>query len=589
MNQPTPAPGGGSNAMKRYLPVIAIGVVAVLVLALLLWPKGDDKGATDTTAPASTSTGNSTPGTDTPGTGGSTAVDTSAPFFFEEAKAAGIENTIDWTDRCDTTVGRYAYPSPYAMPCIAPFSGDNGGATAKGVTADAIKVVVYQAQENDPIIQFIAGQVKNDDTNAQQADTIQKISEMFGHFAETYGRTLQFEFYTATGLANDEVSAKADATAIAEKEPFAVWGSPAFAGKPFAEELAAQKVLCLCTGGGDAKFVQERAPYLVTLVPSVMEGTLHLAEFVGKRLVGGKAVHSGDFVDVDRKIGLVYISTTAESQKQAETLKATIKSDYGGDLADLVPYTIDPATLQEQAATIIARLKSEGITTVIFVGDPVAPISLTKEATAQAYFPEWILGGAGYTETTAFARTYDPAQWAHAFGVCWYPAPVALDKAGPYRRYTWYYGEDPAARESVNDLENNAAFLYYFLQAAGPNLTPQSLIDAMFNTAQNPSDPLTAVRLSWGTKGRWPAELEPDYYGVDDQTEIWWDPTATGQDELGREGTGMYRWVAGGKRYYPGERPADAGAFFVQEGSVARYDDLPKGEELPDYPRPSGT
>ena len=139
-----------------------------------------------------------------------------------------------------------------------------------------------------------------------------------------------------------------------------------------------------------------------------------------------------------------------------------------------------------------------------------------------------------------------------------------------------------------SDLENNAAFLYYFLQAAGPNLTPQSFIDAMFNTAQNPSDPLTAVRLSWGAKGRWPAELEPDYYGVDDQTEIWWDPTALGQDELGRDGTGMYRWVAGGKRYYPGERPDDAGAFFVQEGSIDRYQDLPKGEELPDYPRPTG-
>ena len=45
MNQPTAAPSGGSNAMKRYLPVIAIAVVAVLVLALLLWPKGGDESS----------------------------------------------------------------------------------------------------------------------------------------------------------------------------------------------------------------------------------------------------------------------------------------------------------------------------------------------------------------------------------------------------------------------------------------------------------------------------------------------------------------------------------------------------------------
>ena len=43
------------------------------------------------------------------------------------------------------------------------------------------------------------------------------------------------------GLANDEVSAKADATAIAEKQPFAVWGSPAFAQmETVLEELKAR-------------------------------------------------------------------------------------------------------------------------------------------------------------------------------------------------------------------------------------------------------------------------------------------------------------------------------------------------------------
>ena len=34
-------------------------------------------------------------------------------------------------------------PYTYAAPCVKPFTGDNGGATADGVTADSIKVVVY--------------------------------------------------------------------------------------------------------------------------------------------------------------------------------------------------------------------------------------------------------------------------------------------------------------------------------------------------------------------------------------------------------------------------------------------------------------
>ena len=83
MNQPIVTPP--SNALKRYLPVIAIAVVAALVLALLLWPKDDSSSSPDTTGAATTvPSGNTTPATDG---SGSVAVDTSAPFFFDEAKA----------------------------------------------------------------------------------------------------------------------------------------------------------------------------------------------------------------------------------------------------------------------------------------------------------------------------------------------------------------------------------------------------------------------------------------------------------------------------------------------------------------------
>ncbi len=41
-------------------------------------------------------------------------------------------------------------------------------------------------------------------------------------------------------------------------------------------------------------------------------------------------------------------------------------------------------------------------------------------------------------------------------------------------------------------------------------------------------------------------------------TEVWWDPKTTGLDELGRQGTGMWQFVDGGKRYLPGQWPKDA-------------------------------
>ena len=599
--------GKGGAALRRWAPMVAIVAVAALVLGLVFWPSGDDDTDTDavpdtTGEVASTGSPTSEPGaassTTATGDGSATTAasttastesadaDLSPPLFHSEAVEAGVADTIDWTPRCDTDKGTYAYPSPYAMPCVAPFDGDNGGATATGVTADTIRVAVYQAQDDDAIIQFIAGAVQADDTNADQQATIREIATMFEAFAEIYCRTVAFVFYTATGLANDAVAARAAAAAIAELEPFDVWGSPAFAGRAFAEELAAREVMCLCTGGGDAAFVAERAPYLVTLIPSADQGRAHLVEFIGKRLGTGPAVHSGDFTDVPRRIALVYIETDDLSAEGAQELADAVRDQYGVELVDLVPYTIDPATLQEQAATIIARLASNDVTTVLFSGDPVAPISLTQEATAQGWFPEWVVTGTGYTETTAFARLYDQQRWAHAFGIVWYSAPVALEKAGAYRRYVWFHDGEPAARETINDLEGTISFLYYWIQATGPDLTPQTFIDTMFSFPANDSSPLASVRLSWGRKGIWPAEFEPDYFGVDDQAEIWWDPTAAGVDEIGREGTGMWRYVEGGRRYLPGERPAEPAPFFVEEGSVTRYEELPAAEALPDYPRP---
>ncbi|MCU1389838.1 MAG: hypothetical protein JWL72_3176, partial [Ilumatobacteraceae bacterium] len=35
--------------------------------------------------------------------------------------------------------------------------------------------------------------------------------------------------------------------------------------------------------------------------------------------------------------------------------------------------------------------------------------------------------------------------------------------------------------------------------------------------------------LSWGSHNIWP---DPDYVGIDDGTEIWWDPSASGPDEI---------------------------------------------------------
>ena len=66
---------------------------------------------------------------------------------------------------------------------------------------------------------------------------------------------------------------------------------------------------------------------------------------------------------------------------------------------------------------MITRLKESGVTTVIFTGDFLMPQFLTTEATAQDYFPEWILGPNLLADTAIFGRSYDQRQWGNGFAI----------------------------------------------------------------------------------------------------------------------------------------------------------------------------
>src|SRR5690606_134308 len=96
-------------------------------------------------------------------------------------------------------------------------------------------------------------------------------------------------------------------------------------------------------------------------------------------------------------------------------------------LEDIVlrePYLFDMASMPNKATELMARFKQEGITTIVFLGDPVMPIYLTQAATAQEYYPEWIFTGTALTDTNVFGRQYDQTQMEHAFGISQLAVPM---------------------------------------------------------------------------------------------------------------------------------------------------------------------
>jgi len=505
---------------------------------------------------------------------------------FAEATAAGLADTIDWGTRCDTTRGRLAVPDFFAQPCFAPFTGDNGGATAPGVTGDEITIVYYEGQETDPIIAYITDAIHVDDTNGDQFATMKELIRYYETYYELYGRKVNLITFEGTGNATDEVAARADAAQIAlQYKPFVVFGGPALTSA-FADELAAHQVMCIgCTPGQPASFYSQRDPYVWGLDGSPLQKQTHVVEFLTKQIIGKSATHGGDDVkDKPRKLGLLYLENSNAAKELADSFAASMDA-AGSPFAEVVAYQLDPSTIQATATQVITRMKAAGVTTIVFSGDPVAPRDFTKEATAQEYFPEWVVSASTLVDTDAFARTYDPEQWKHAFGVTQLAARTPSDQIGAFSIYKWFTGVDPPADGTIGVIAPQPALFFAVLQAVGPHLTPQDFRDAAFRLPGT-SEGLAISQpfLSYGEKGYWP---DNDYLGVDDATAIWWDPTASGPDEIRKDGVGMYQFVDGGQRYLPGQWPT-ADKMFDPTGAVPLYSSPPPGEAPGDYPSPAG-
>ena len=609
--QPAHTEGGGSssNSLKKWGPIAAIVLVVGAIVGAIVVTGGDDEGdvAIDDSTPVTEATGTGAPRETTPAdtepeepdstepestepdttepatTDPPAAGDITYPLSFSQAQEQGIE--VAWDSRCDTSTGNLAVQWFFAPECYAPFEGDNGGDTTRGVTAETIKVVQYFGPDDDPIIKYLSDAISVDDTNAESEQTARDMLALFEGFYELYGRTIELEVYVSSGLANDEVTARADAVRIAEEiQPFAVLAGPALTNA-FADELAAREVLCIgCTPSQPPSWYADRDPYVYGLAIGAAQSRAHAREFIAKQLIGKNAEFAGDaaFEGEPRTFGHVYISSSPESPGIAETFVDGLTGD-GANVVEVLPYTLDPGSIQSQASQIIAKLKSSGVTTVLLASDGIAPRDFTREATAQEYFPEWVLVAPALSDLTAFGRTYDQEQWAHAFGVTHNAAPVTPEIAGYYALYQWLMGAEPPAKDTIDLLMPNHTFLAAELQATGPDLTPENFRTAAFDRlATTPA--ITEPYLTYGDRGYWP---DTDYTGVDDGTLIWWDPNAQGPDEIRKEGTGMYVFVAGGTRYLPGEWPTESN-LFEPEGGVTIYETHPPGEAPPRYPSPAG-
>ncbi len=451
-----------------------------------------------------------------------------------------------------------------------PLTSGRSGAL-RGVTPTSLKIVLYQPPEDDTVSKIVAQFVAPADNNAKDDATVRGfIKALFGKDPVVNGRRIDLVVFTGSDNLLDSVAARADAVRIAEDiRPFAVLNGPLL-GTAFADELASRGVMCLmCVNAGTDAFFAAHAPYVWSLETTPEQVGTHAAEYVRKRLAGHPAAFAGsaDLRRSVRRFGLLSVNGPFGGEGLGPSIESQLHA-RGVALADNMSYG-DANSVNQVQATMIGRLKAHHVTTVIYAGDPIAMGSFMAEATSQRWYPEWVMTGGFSSERSSWGRRDDPAQMAHAFGVTPLPPPVdpRIDTVvGLYRKAN---GVDPPASQSVQQLFAPIFVLYSGLTAAGRDLTPQRFQQGLFHapplggSAATPYIPL----ITYGEKGLWPY---PDYAGVDDFSEIWWDPTATGADEFGNRGHGMWRFADGGRRYVAGKWPTAPPHAFIRRGSVTR-------------------
>jgi hypothetical protein len=547
------------------VPVVLI--VAALVAAGIVATVNESDTSTTSAGPAPTSKG---------------ATSSSVPITYASAAEEGKVSSYDWGPQCNHHTGRLKMPTVFSPPCVPLTTGSNGGATSSGVTGTTINLVYYQPQPGGlgSAISAATG------TPAQALATVEAYVAMLNKIYEMYGRHVNLVPFEASGADNDPVAAHADAVTVAEQDhAFASIGGPGTT-TAYEVELARLHVLCMVCGDSTTYgLIKQNAPYQWANLPTADTSLNETVSYIIAKLNGKDSVWAGDPSMHTRKRSFIVASETSvpPTPGYAELTKSVEKKLRAGHVNLASPiqltYTLNLTTLPTQAATLAEKLKTSGATSVVFAGDPIMPIYLTKACANIGYFPEWIITGIVLTDTAALGRYYDQSEWAHAFGVSSLAVPVPVTAGDATHLYRWWYGPNtsPASLAAPAILPGYQQF-FTGVQLAGPHLTPQTFTEGLFRappTGGGQTSPLQA----YGYQGAAP---RPSYSSPADYTFLWYDATAKGPDEEGVVGNGLMRYVNGGARYRAGVVPNAPVPMFSTAGTVTSYATPP--DRAPTYP-----
>jgi hypothetical protein len=509
------SPGVPNRLLRGYGPVAAIAALVVIV-ALAVPSKTPSKAS-------AASTNNDNSGLQIGGTSGATGptattpTGSGAPASGTNAGSAGQSgsagSTVNIPGKVVPCNGQTLQVpgDPYSPPCIT-FSGSNGGSTATGVNSTSINVAVRLTTDQsfqNTLAQLAGAQLR--DTNADNQRTLQALGDYFNSHYQFYGRKIVFHFYTGQGSLANELQGYGQAAAQADAQTdksMGVFADITAESEPFATALWNQHIL----GFGDPYMPnfwhQQHAPYDWSVATDGTKVATEAANYVLNKMcpAGSPAAYAGGSQkNAPRKIA--GIAPQNELYKvSADVFKQILGPCDGGQYY----YQLDLGTESQQAANLVAQLKNNGYTTIVCGCDPIFPVYLSGQAAQQGYYPEFVEIGAALVDKDYVGQLYNQQFYAHALGISPNAPTLPYTQTIGYAAYKTQRTDEPAF--FVNEIYLQLDMLAIGLQMAGPNLTPQSFQQGMFNYA-----PKSGPAGLWG----WNSS---QYTIPNDLREVCWSP-----------------------------------------------------------------
>ena len=486
-------------------------------------------------------------------------------------------------------------PLWYAPPCVEPWTGgDNGGATAPGVTADEIVVARLPGPARPARADVLRAQRQRREPRTASSRPPSSTSTSSQAHYETYGRKVRLVTVKASGAARRRRRRQGRRHQGRDRDQGVRVVRRTRARRPCTPTSSRRAA---CSASATARSPRPQSFLRTALAVRLADARVTRP---GRASTGPRSSARSSTGDEARYAGDAALRDEQRRvRRRALRRRAPARSTRASPgFSDLLAR---PGRRPRDAGPVPARPRvgaggrARGDRGVARGGRherdprrrPGVPPFLTQEATAQGYFPEWVVLGYAFTDTAVFGRQYDQQQWAHAFGVSLLPTRTGRRRrrAGN-RSSSGRRGSRPIAK-TFRLLVQAPLLFFTGVHLAGPDLTarlvPRRAVPLPRRPGRRtPTAPPPLVGSPRHLAGRRPHRRRRRGRRSGGT------PTRTGPDEVGNDGD---RAVAvrrrGARATSPASGPTATSGSTTTRRRSRSSTELPPGRRPPDYPSPA--